>query len=96
MSGVANKVADIAHKTCIVGLLGSFGFLSYQVVRNAYHGVNRDNLKLNPQEEYINTIREKVKEDREKHKDPNYRDWYDKDDDSYLNDIPKPSSAHPK
>lgn len=92
MSGYLNKAADVVHKTAVLGLVSLFGFQLYQIGRNAYHGI--DHSQPHPQKEYVNTLREKVHEDYKKHDDISHRDWYDKDDDSYLKNAPKPPTRY--
>lgn len=92
MSGFARVAADVAHKTTVLGLFSLFGFQLYQVTTNAYGGL-REKEEQHPQADYIQTLRDKADEDYSKHYKIDHRDWYDKDDDSYLKNAPKPMAA---
>mmetsp|Transcript_5806 Transcript_5806/g.9647 ORF Transcript_5806/g.9647 Transcript_5806/m.9647 type:complete len:96 (-) Transcript_5806:115-402(-) len=83
-----NRAADAAQKTAVMGLVGMFGFQLWQIGKNCYHGI--DHSKPHPQKEYIETLRDQADEDYKKHYKIDHRDWYDKDDDSYLENAPKP------
>lgn len=90
-----NTAINVAHKTTVVGLMSLFGFQLYQITTNAYVGI--DHSKPHPQKEYIETLRDKAEEDYKKHYKIDHRDWYDKEDDSYLKDAPRqPPPPGPK
>ena len=95
MAGLFNKVADIAHKSCVLGLVSLLSFQLYQIGRNVYHGIDHSKTQ-HTQKEYLDTLREKVEEDYKKHYDISHRDWYEKDDDSYLKNVPKPPTRPAK
>ena len=46
-----------------------------------------------PQKEYIETLRDKAEEDYKNYHRTDHRDWYDKDDNSYLKDAPKTTTV---
>ena len=98
MAGYFNKVIDVAHKASVLGLFSLFSFQLYQIGRNAYQGIDhtKRNQQQTPEKEYLDTLREKVDEDYKKHYDIDHRDWYEKDDDSYLKNIPKPQTRSAK
>ena len=83
------KAADIAHKTTVTGLFGFFGYCVYNITNQVMEGPN-SNKSDHPQEGFIETIREKIDEDYKKFHDINHREWYDKNDDSYLKQVPRP------
>jgi hypothetical protein len=91
---IFNRAADIAHKATVLGLVSLFGFQLYQIGRNISHGVDKGN--QHPQKEYIETLREKAEEDYKKHYKIDHRDWYSKDDDSYLQNAPKANGPNTK
>lgn len=88
MRGYLNKVVDVAHKATVVGLFSLFSFQLYQIGRNAYQGIDHSKT-LQPQKEYIEVLRVKAEEDYKKHYDISHRDWYEKDDNSFLDNAPK-------
>ena len=49
-----------------------------------------------PQAGFINMLRTKAQEEYSKYYDIGHREWYDKDDNSYLKQIPKPEEYTPK
>jgi hypothetical protein len=85
--GFAQKAADLAHKGVVFGLGSLFLFQVYQVGTNAYHGV--DGKKEHPQESYLQTLKQKADEAYSTYYKVDHRDWYDKDDQSYLKDAPR-------
>lgn len=48
-----------------------------------------------PQEGFIQMLRDKYEEEYTKYFDTGHRDWYDKDDKSYLDNVPKPKDYQP-
>mmetsp|Transcript_34036 Transcript_34036/g.78470 ORF Transcript_34036/g.78470 Transcript_34036/m.78470 type:complete len:95 (-) Transcript_34036:1468-1752(-) len=85
----AQRAADFAHKGVVLGLAGLFGFQAYQIAKNVSLGAQPQT--KHPQEDYIQTLRDKADEDYKKHYKIDHRDWYDKDDDSYLKNAPRPN-----
>eukprot|EP00553_Chaetoceros_curvisetus_P007448 CAMPEP_0204624012 /NCGR_PEP_ID=MMETSP0717-20131115/9781_1 /ASSEMBLY_ACC=CAM_ASM_000666 /TAXON_ID=230516 /ORGANISM="Chaetoceros curvisetus" /LENGTH=73 /DNA_ID=CAMNT_0051639277 /DNA_START=111 /DNA_END=332 /DNA_ORIENTATION=+ len=49
-----------------------------------------------PQAGFIDMLRNKASEEYKKYYKIDHREWYDKDDDSYLKQIPKPEEYQPK
>mmetsp|Transcript_33106 Transcript_33106/g.47003 ORF Transcript_33106/g.47003 Transcript_33106/m.47003 type:complete len:95 (+) Transcript_33106:79-363(+) len=92
MSQFIKTAVNVAHKTTVLGLFSLFGFQLYQVGKNAFIGIVQKE-EEHPQAEYIQTLRDKADEDYKKHYKIDHRDWYDKDDNSYLKDAPRPMSA---
>lgn len=85
MSSAFSKVANVVQHGAVIGLLGVFGYHTYQIATNVKQGVQR-----NPVEEgYFDKVQEKVQEDRKEYGRTDKRDWYDKDDNSYLENVPR-------
>jgi len=84
---ILHKAADVLHKSAVLGLISVFGFQAYQIGRNLYHGMDYEN---HPQKQYIEQLRDKAEEDYKNYHRTDHRDWYDKDDNSYLDNVPKP------
>mmetsp|Transcript_10239 Transcript_10239/g.15721 ORF Transcript_10239/g.15721 Transcript_10239/m.15721 type:complete len:96 (-) Transcript_10239:252-539(-) len=82
-----HRAADLAHKGAVCGLLSVFGFQVWQIGKNVYQGMNYDN---HPQKAYIEALRDAADEDYKNYHKTDHRDWYDKDDNSYLDNAPKP------
>lgn len=91
---VFQKAADVAHKCAVLGLLGFAGFQLYQIVTKSYEGLDTRKLNSppkNPTTEYVDEIREKAAEDYKNYWKVDHRDWYDKDDNSHLKNVPRPN-----
>ena len=92
---VFQKAADVAHKAAVTGLFGisiySASSLAVQVVDGASGPEKR-----HPQAGYIQMLRDKAAESYAKYYDITHREWYDKDDDSYLKQVPKPKDYQDK
>ena len=84
----AQQAANLVHRATVLGLVGLMGFQAYQIGKNVMIGMQDT---THPQEEYIQTLRDKVDEDYKKHYKIDHRDWYEKDDNSYLKDAPRPN-----
>eukprot|EP00550_Attheya_septentrionalis_P000764 CAMPEP_0198288172 /NCGR_PEP_ID=MMETSP1449-20131203/6779_1 /TAXON_ID=420275 /ORGANISM="Attheya septentrionalis, Strain CCMP2084" /LENGTH=100 /DNA_ID=CAMNT_0043986285 /DNA_START=260 /DNA_END=562 /DNA_ORIENTATION=- len=86
--------ANVAHKTTVFGLVGFWGYgmvsVGGQVVRGL-SGANNDDTVVHPQAGYIQQLREKCAEEYAKYYDTGHRDWYDKDDNSFLKNVPRPN-----
>lgn len=89
------RIADLAHKTVTTTLLGFFCFQAYQLGGNMLIGTGEAKKKEHPQAGFIKMIRDKYDEEYEKYFDTGHRDWYDKDDDSYLKKVPRPQDYQP-
>mmetsp|Transcript_8715 Transcript_8715/g.11684 ORF Transcript_8715/g.11684 Transcript_8715/m.11684 type:complete len:95 (-) Transcript_8715:91-375(-) len=88
------KVADIAHKTTVTGLFGFFGYGLYGITNQVLeHQGFKDS---HPQEGFIQMLRDKCAEEYAKYYDIGHRDWYDKNDDSYLKKLPRPEDYQGK
>ena len=82
--------ADVAHKATTTGLVGFFGYMTYNLTGMMLEGKTDGKVGAHPQAGFIGTIRAKAKEEYEKYYDVGHREWYDKDDDSYLKKLPRP------
>lgn len=49
-----------------------------------------------PQAGFIQMLKDKAAEEYQKYYRTDHREWYDKDDDSYLKNLPKPEDYAPK
>jgi len=91
----ANRVADVAHKTVVSGLAGLFAYQAYQLGTQMMIGTDELKKKEHPQAGFIQMLRDKYDEEKAKYWDTGHRDWYDKDDDSYLKKVPRPHEYQP-
>mmetsp|Transcript_3817 Transcript_3817/g.4405 ORF Transcript_3817/g.4405 Transcript_3817/m.4405 type:complete len:101 (+) Transcript_3817:195-497(+) len=85
--GIIHRSLDVLQKGAVLGLFSVFGFQVYQIGRNLYHGIDYDN---HPQKAYVEQLRDKAEEEYNNYHKIDQRDWYDKDDNSYLDNAPKP------
>mmetsp|Transcript_13567 Transcript_13567/g.13148 ORF Transcript_13567/g.13148 Transcript_13567/m.13148 type:complete len:95 (+) Transcript_13567:191-475(+) len=81
------KAADVAHKTTVTGLFGFFGYCLYNIGNQVIEGPNRQS--EHPQAGFLDTIRNKIDEEYKKYYEIDQREWYEKEDDSYLKQIPR-------
>jgi hypothetical protein len=92
----ATRVADLAHKAVVTTCLSLFAFQAYQLGSNMYIGtVTEQYKKEHPQKGFIDMLREQYENEYKKYFDTGHRDWYDKDDNSYLEKVPKPQDYQP-
>jgi hypothetical protein len=91
----ATKLADMAHKTVVTTCLGLFTFQAYQLITQLRIGTDEQKKKEHPQAGFIQMLRDKYAEEYEKYWDTGHRDWYDKEDDSYLKKLPRPQDYQP-
>jgi len=89
---IGQRAADIAQKSVSTGLFAFFGYGLYNIGNqlaegpdNAQGGVT----SVAGQAGFIQMLRNKAEDGYKKYYDTNHRNWYDKDDDSYLKDITK-------
>lgn len=94
---ISTRIADIVHKTATTGLFATFCFGSYQISNQIMEGrkSNREPEEL-PQAGFFNMLKTKAEEEYKKYYKIDHREWYDKDDDSYLKQIPRPEEYTPK
>ena len=97
---VLTRIADAAHKATVTGLFGTFCFgmyvVSNQVIEGRRSNSNSSEPVEHPQAGFINMLRTKAEEEYKNYYKIDHREWYDKDDDSYLKQIPRPEEYAPK
>ncbi len=91
----ATRMADVAHKAVVTTCLSLFAFQAYQLGTNMMIGTDEMKKKEHPQRAFIQMLRDKYDEEYKHYFDTGHRDWYDKDDDSYLKKVPKPQDYQP-
>ena len=80
------KVANVAQKSLVVGCIGMFGYHTYQITSNVTHGIKHDTMEST----YFEDVQKKVEEDyQSSYGKTDKRDWYEKDDNSYLKNVPR-------
>mmetsp|Transcript_9634 Transcript_9634/g.14191 ORF Transcript_9634/g.14191 Transcript_9634/m.14191 type:complete len:101 (+) Transcript_9634:154-456(+) len=95
----AKRIADVAHKTVVVGLFGGFAYTAANITGAMVEGqTGRGAVKKqeHPQSGFIQMLKDKAEEEYKKYYKIDHREWYDKDDDSYLKQVPKPADYAPK
>ncbi len=99
-TNILTRIADTAHKVAVTGLFGTFCFGTYMISNQVLEGRSGNNIHTEeqqpPQAGFINMLREKAQEEYKKYYNIDHREWYDKDDDSYLKQIPRPEEYMPK
>lgn len=94
---ILTRIADIAHKTATTGLFATFCYGSYQISNQIMEGRNTNGEPEElPQAGFFNMLKNKAEEEYKKYYKIDHREWYDKDDDSYLKQIPRPEEYTPK
>mmetsp|Transcript_12939 Transcript_12939/g.18471 ORF Transcript_12939/g.18471 Transcript_12939/m.18471 type:complete len:99 (+) Transcript_12939:38-334(+) len=95
---IAKKIADTVHKTTVTGLFGLFGLGLYNISRQVSEGKNGGNASSAEQTQagFLSMIQKKAEEEYKKYYDIKHREWYDKDDSSYLKQIPRPDDYTPR
>lgn len=91
-ASVFQKAANVAHKATVTGLVGLFAYGAYNLTGQVLEGSGRsdkDATKAHPQAGFIKTIRDRAAEEYAKYYDIDHREWYDKDDDSFLKKVPR-------
>mmetsp|Transcript_24383 Transcript_24383/g.53897 ORF Transcript_24383/g.53897 Transcript_24383/m.53897 type:complete len:103 (-) Transcript_24383:178-486(-) len=94
---IFQKAANFAHKATITGLVLYSGYAAYNLTGQVMEGASgnsKSETAVHPQAGFIDTIREKAKEEYAKYYDIDHREWYDKDDDSYLKKLPRPGKDY--
>jgi hypothetical protein len=92
-STVFSRVADVAHKGVVIGLMSWFGFQMYQIGSKVYA---REIDSPYMHSTYFQDVEKKVAEEYRKDNVVDHRDWYQADDDSYLKDQVRPNITKPE
>ncbi|KAL7472446.1 hypothetical protein ACHAXS_012778 [Conticribra weissflogii] len=87
---ITTKVADFAHKAFVTTAFGFFCFQAVNLGGMMIAGQNDGKPKEHPQAGFIQMLKDKYAEEYSKYFDTGHRDWYDKDDNSYLKKLPRP------
>lgn len=90
----ATKFADVAHKAAVTTVFGYFCFQAVNLGGMMIAGVD-DGKKQHPQAGFLQMLKDKYAEEYKKYFDTSHRDWYDKDDNSYLKKLPRPQDYQP-
>lgn len=97
------RIADVAHKTVVTGLFATFCYTTFTVTGQVIEGYsssrgggNNKQDDEHPQAGFIQMLKDKAAEEYQKYYRTDHREWYDKDDDSYLKNLPKPEDYAPK
>ena len=103
---ITTKIADVLHKSIVTTAFGLFCYQGYQLGSMMIQGRRDDGpggantqqqqqQQQHPQEGFIQMLRDKYQEEYTKYFDTGHRDWYDKDDNSFLEKVPKPKDYQP-
>ena len=86
------KAANVVQKTAVTGLMGMFCYHVYQISSNLKQGIKHETMEST----YFEDVQKKVEEEyTTKYGKTDKRDWYDKEDQTYLKDMPR-GGAKPK
>ena len=91
----ATKIADFAHKAVVTTAFSLFLYQGYQLGAQIRIGTDEEKKKEHPQAGFIQMLRDKYDEEYQKYFDTGHRDWYDKDDDSWKKNLPRPQDYQP-
>ena len=86
----ATKIADIAHKVTVTGAFGLFCYQAFHLGGMMLAGKDDGTKKEHPQAGFIQMLRDKYEEEYATYFDTGHRNWYDKEDNSYLKKMPRP------
>jgi hypothetical protein len=87
MTTLFTRAANVVQKTAVVGLLGMFAYHTYQITKNVTAGTAKHDTM---ESTYFEDVQKKVDEEYQtKYGKTDKRDWYDKEDQSYLKDLPR-------
>lgn len=78
-----------------MGLFSVFGFQAYQLSTKAYVGYRDKDKRQHPQKEYVEALQSKHVEQAKLAEKVDYREWYDPDDKSYV-EQQAPMTTRPK
>lgn len=92
MTSMASKVLNVVHSAGVVGALSMVGYHCYQIGSNVTAGIKHKAMEST----YFEDVQKKVDEEYDtKYGKTDKRDWYDKDDKSFLENVPR-GGAKPK
>ena len=93
---IFSKAANFAHKATIGGLVAYTGYAAYNLTGQVMEGTggSKASGEEHPQAGFIATIRERAQEEYKKYYDIGHREWYDKDDESWKKDLPRPGKDY--
>lgn len=95
-TSIFTRLADVAHRGAVLGLLSFFGFQAYQIAANVNSGRPLDSPYM--KSTYRDDVRNKVEEEYRKDNivdSRESRDWYDEDDESYKSKLLRPNMTKP-
>ena len=98
---IFSKAANFAHKVTIGALVGYTGYAAYHLTGQVLEGTgvgpvgSKGGGEEHPQAGFIATIRKKAQDEYEKYYDIGHREWYDKDDESWKKNLPRPGKDYP-
>jgi hypothetical protein len=92
---IPTKIADFAHKAFVTTAFGYFIYTGVNLGGMMISGPDNGQPREHPQAGFIQMLRDKYAEEYTKYFDTGSRDWYDKDDDSYLKKLPRPEDYQP-
>ena len=98
---IFSKAANFAHKVTIGALVGYTGYAAYHLTGQVLEGAgvgpvgSKGGGEEHPQAGFIATIRKKAQDEYEKYYDIGHREWYDKDDESWKKNLPRPGKDYP-
>lgn len=95
---IATRIADMAHKTVVTTFFGLFCWQGYQLGSQMLIGTDeakKREKQEHPQAGFIQMLRDQYDKEKAKYWDTGHRDWYDKDDNSYLDKVPRPQDYQP-
>ena len=87
-----SRVADLAQRGVVIGLMSMAGYQCYQIAKFTLEGRVQSPYM---ESTYFKDVEEKVKEEYRKDQLTDHRDWYAADDDSYLKNQVRPNITSP-
>lgn len=74
------RIADVAHKTAVTGIFGSFCYIGCSVTGMMIAGNGGPpKIEEHPQAGFIEMLKDKATEEYSKYYKTDHREWYDKD-----------------
>jgi hypothetical protein len=94
MATLFTRAANTVQKTAVVGLIGMFSYHTYQISKNLVASTTVKHKTM--ESTYFEDVQNKVESEyQEKYGKTDKRDWYDKEDQSYLKDVPRGGKPKP-